>query len=84
MLFAVIIILVILFIPASRWILAYMLACESQTGTFACPNCGNSFTEKWYQMLFGRAETSTTMGWARLNCPFCKVTDTCKRVDGCE
>ena len=61
----------------TRW---GMIAETADHWEYVCPHCGNSFQAKWYQMLFGRAETSTSMGWARLKCPFCKVTDACKRV----
>lgn len=50
---------------------------EAET-PFVCPNCGEVFYAKWYQLLWGRAWTLTMHGNAKLKCPRCGKTDLCR------
>ncbi len=44
--------------------------------TYVCPNCGEHFTARWYQMIYKRGSVYTYNA-ARLKCPCCHQKDMC-------
>ena len=48
---------------------------------FVCPNCGQIFYVKWYQLLFFKAIPIYLYQSAKLKCPGCGIRDMCRRKD---
>lgn len=69
MVFVVVSVIIILIVLIIR-------ACANSTKVYACPNCGNIFTKRWYQLIFCSAFNNMT-DELRLKCPSCKSINMC-------
>ena len=70
------VLMLLMFVFIEAWSIARRRR-EAET-PFVCPNCGEVFYAKWYQLWWGRGWSLTMQGKAKLKCPHCGETDLCR------